>query len=65
MPTTLVGSIDKPMSKKIPSGLTGTAAIAGAVGSAAIAAAILYATKRKEKQVPKLTGPKGESPETD
>ena len=44
------------------------AAIAGAVGSAAIAAALLYANKRKEKKDAKAapgTVPSGEKPETD
>lgn len=45
----------------------GTAAIAGAIGSAAIAAALLYAGKRKKKNQPKQPGqiPSGEKPETD
>ena len=48
--------------------LTGKAAIAaGAIGSAAVAAALLYASKRKEKkagtQPPPI--PSGEKPETD
>ena len=47
-----------------------TAAIAGAIGSAAIAAALLYANKRKEKGQPPKTSkaphiPTGEQPETD
>ncbi len=44
------------------------AAIAGAVGSAALAAALLYANKRKEKRKgPQQPGPipSGEKPETD
>jgi hypothetical protein len=44
------------------------AAIAGAVGSAALAAALLYANKRKEKRKgPTQPGPipSGEKPETD
>ena len=52
------------MTKKI----TGKAAIAGAIGSAAIAAAMLYANKRKErKNQPQRPGPRpsGETPETD
>jgi hypothetical protein len=43
-------------------------AIAGAVGSAALAAALLYANKRKEKaKGPTQPGPipSGEKPETD
>ena len=45
----------------------GTAAIAGAIGSAAIAAALLYAGKRKKKKQPNQPGPipSGEKPETD
>ncbi|MEL7444284.1 MAG: LPXTG cell wall anchor domain-containing protein [Pseudomonadota bacterium] len=40
---------------------------AGAIGSAAIAAALLYAGRRKKKDEPKNTGtvPSGEKPETD
>ena len=52
------------MTKKI----TGKAAIASAIGSAAIAAAMLYANKRKErKNKPKRPGPipSGETSETD
>lgn len=48
--------------------LTGKAAIAGAIGSAAVAAALLYANKRKEKKKgPPQPGPipSGENPETD
>ena len=44
------------------------AAIAGAVGSAALAAALLYANKRKDKRKgPTQPGPipSGEKPETD
>ena len=46
----------------------GKAAIAGAIGSAAIAAALLYANKRREKKnTPEQPGPipSGENPETD
>ncbi|MBX7513371.1 MULTISPECIES: isopropylmalate isomerase [Qipengyuania] len=46
----------------------GKAAIAGAIGSAAIAAALLYANKRREKKnQPNQPGPipSGENPETD
>ena len=46
----------------------GKAAIAGAIGSAAIAAALLYANKRREKKnQPNKPGPipSGENPETD
>lgn len=53
------------MTKKIPGG---KATIAGAaIGSAAIAAALLYATKRKKKNEPTQPGPipSGEKPETD
>ncbi len=47
--------------------LKGKAAIAGAIGSAAVAAALLYANKRKEKNKPTQPGPipSGEKPETD
>ena len=50
---------------KLPKGKT---AIAGAIGSAAIAAALLYANKRREKKnQPNQPGPipSGENPETD
>jgi hypothetical protein len=53
------------MTKRFP---TGKAAIAGAIGSAAIAAALLYANRRKErKNQPAQPGPipSGEPPETD
>ena len=46
----------------------GKAAVAGAIGSAAIAAALLYANKRREKKnKPAQPGPipSGEKPETD
>ena len=41
--------------------------IAGAIGSAAIAAALLYAGKRRNKNKPEQPGPipSGEKPETD
>ena len=47
--------------------MKGKAAIAGAIGSAAIAAAMLYATKRKARNEPVQPGPipSGEQPETD
>jgi hypothetical protein len=53
------------MSKRIPTG--GKAAIAGAIGSAAVAAAMLYASRRKKKNEPTQPGtiPSGEPPETD
>lgn len=44
---------------------TKAAIAAGAIGSAAIAAALLYANKRKKKEEPKPTVPSGENPETD
>jgi hypothetical protein len=46
---------------------TGKAAIAGAIGSAAIAAAVLYVNRRKKKHEPTQPGPipSGEPPETD
>ena len=42
-------------------------AIAGAIGSAAIAAALLYAGRRKRRNTPQQPGPipSGEKPETD
>ena len=54
------------MTKRIPN--SGKAAIAGAIGSAAVAAALLYVNRRKAKnaqpdQVPPI--PSGEPPETD
>ena len=53
------------MTKRFPSG---KAAIAGAIGSAAVAAALLYVNRRKDKnkqpdQLPSI--PSGEPPETD
>lgn len=52
------------MTKRIP---TGPAAIAGAVGSAAVAAALLYVSRRKDKKKEKPIErvPSGEKPETD
>jgi len=53
------------MTKKFP---VGKAAIAGAVGSAAVAAALLYVNRRKDqKNKPAQPGPipSGEPPETD
>ena len=52
------------MSKKFP---VGKAAVAGAIGSAAIAAAVLYTNRRKKKNKPEQPGPipSGEPPETD
>ena len=45
------------MTKNLPEGLAGKAAIAaGAIGSAAIAAALLYANRRKDKATPPATG---------
>jgi LPXTG-motif cell wall-anchored protein len=54
------------MTKRMSTG--GKAAIAGAaIGSAAIAAALLYANRRKKKHEPTQPGPipSGEPPETD
>lgn len=53
------------MTKRIPN--AGKAAIAGAIGSAAIAAALLYASRRKKKHEPQQLPPipSGEAPETD
>lgn len=53
------------MSNRFPKG---KATIAGAIGSAAVAAALLYANRRKErKSQPQQPGPipSGEPPETD
>ncbi len=60
--------MDKGMTKKISGQISKTAIAAGAaIGSAAIAAALLYVTKRKDKnepdQLPAI--PSGEPPETD
>lgn len=56
---------DKTMTKK--TSLGGKAAIGAAIGSAAIAAALLYSSKKKQKNEPKQPGPipSGEQPETD
>lgn len=45
----------------------GKAALAGAIGSAAVAAALLYVNRRKERAKAKrfTTPPSGEQPETD
>jgi hypothetical protein len=53
------------MTKRIPP--KGKAALAGAIGSAAVAAALLYANRRKKKNEPRQPGPipSGEKPETD
>ena len=53
------------MTKRIPP--AGKAASAGAIGSAAIAAALLYANRRKKKNEAEQLGPipTGEPPETD
>jgi len=54
------------MTKRISN--TGKAAIAGAIGSAAVAAALLYVNHRKDKNnKPSQPGPipSGEPPETD
>lgn len=52
------------MTKKLT---TKAAIAAGAIGSAAVAAALLYASKRKDKSKPKQLPPipSGEPPETD
>lgn len=61
----------KPEGVEKPKSLTGktiAVAAAGAIGSAAVAAALLYANKRKEKntaKTPSSTVPSGENPETD
>ena len=53
------------MTKRIPT--SGKAASAGAIGSAAIAAALLYVNRRKKKNGPQQLPPipSGEPPETD
>ncbi len=45
----------------------GKAALAGAIGSAAVAAAMLYVNRRREREKTKrfTTPPSGEQPETD
>ena len=57
------------MTKRFPTGPGVTrAAIAGAIGSAAVAAALLYANRRRDKKnKPEQPGPipSGEPPETD
>ena len=52
------------MTKKLKSK---AAIAAGAIGSAAVTAALLYVSKRKERKKPDGTGtiPSGEKPETD
>lgn len=56
---------DTPESKPEKSGWTGKAALAGAaIGSAALAAALLYASRRKERADKALPAPKN-APETD
>ena len=65
MPRAGAGPIESGMTKRFPKG---KAAIAGAVGSAAVAAALLYVNRRKDKkkqgdQLPPI--PSGEPPETD
>jgi hypothetical protein len=53
------------MTKRIPP--AGKAAIAGPIGSAAVAAALLYVNRRKKKNEAQQPGPipSGEPPETD
>jgi len=55
------------MSKDRELGAGGKAAIVGAIGSAAVAAALLYADRRKkrEKKLARFTMPFDEQPETD
>ena len=58
--------IEEGMTKRLSN--TGKAAIAGAIGSAAVAAALLYANRRKDQNnKPAQPGPipSGEPPETD
>lgn len=57
---------DRAMTKKLPSSFGGKAAAAGAaIGSAAIAAALLYANKRRERKVANTKTPRDEPPQTD
>jgi hypothetical protein len=53
------------MTKRVPK--SGKAIASAAIGSAAVAAALLYANRRKKKNEPKQPGPipSGEQPETD
>jgi hypothetical protein len=58
--------IEERMTKRLSN--TGKAAIAGAIGSAAVAAALLYVNHRRDKKnKPQQPGPipSGEPPETD
>lgn len=65
MPNAAESRMTKRMTKKSPSG-AGKAAVA--IGSAAIAAALLYSTRRKDKRDKNKTTPhtpSGEPPQTD
>ena len=66
MPRVELRPIESAMTKKFP---VGKAAVAGAIGSAAIAAAVLYANHRKDKKKREAeeppAAPSGEPPETD
>lgn len=54
------------MSKTKDLGTGGKAALASAIGSAAVAAALLYVKRRKQRDGRKsFTTPTGEQPETD
>ncbi|AKH41075.1 Na+-driven multidrug efflux pump [Altererythrobacter atlanticus] len=54
------------MSKKNELGIGGKAAIAGAIGSAAVAAALLFVSKKKkDEKLKSFTTPFDEQPETD
>ena len=54
------------MTKNKDLGTGGKAALAGAIGSAAVAAALLYVKRRKQRDDRKLfITPSGELPETD
>ncbi len=54
------------MTKTKDLGAGGKAALAGAIGSAAVAAALLYVKRRKQRDERKsFTTPSGEQPETD
>jgi hypothetical protein len=66
LPDAVGVAIDLAMTNRINN--TGKAAIAGAIGSAAVAAALLYVNRRKDKKREAARPPvipSGEPPETD
>lgn len=66
LPPSRVAIIYETMSKRSDIGPGGKAALAGAIGSAAIAAAVMFVNKRKERDKKKrFTTPFNEPPETD